>query len=138
VNGLIGLDAATLRALADAVERRGRKVLDPKATAEELVELLDAGTGPTIGWWQERLEPLPVVETGPERWLREDPERRLMAIFATVGRLGTPDPDAAQRLLARGLVDYAASIGIDHDLAELVVDVCLGVIDESAVLRCAS
>jgi hypothetical protein len=134
VSDLIGLDAATLRALADAVERRGRKVLDPKATAEELVELLEAG----IGWWLERLEPLPVVETGPERWLREDPERHLMAIFATVGRLGTPDPDAAQRLLARGLVDYAVSIGIDRDLAELVVDVCVGVIDESAVLRCAS
>jgi hypothetical protein len=61
-----------------------------------------------------------------------------MDIFTTVGRLGTPDPDAAQRLLARGLADYAVSIGIDRKLAELVVDVCVGVIDESAVLRCAS
>ncbi|MGD0985082.1 MAG: hypothetical protein ABSA65_14900 [Acidimicrobiales bacterium] len=138
MSALIGLDAATLRALADAVERRGRKVLDPKATAEELAEFVERGTGPTIGWWLERLEPLPMLETGPERWLREDPERRLMDIFTTVGRLGTPDPDAAQRLLARGLADYAVSIGIDRKLAELVVDVCVGVIDESAVLRCAS
>jgi len=51
------LDAATLRELAALAERRStvRRIADPAQAAQELAEMADRGTMPTIGWWHRHL-----------------------------------------------------------------------------------
>lgn len=50
---IAGLDGPTLRELAAIADQLKRPtIVDPERAAEELAEMLEAGTRPTIGWWR--------------------------------------------------------------------------------------
>jgi len=113
------------------MEDRGPRVLDPRACADELVEILDQGSSPTIGFYERHFESQRLPETGPDAWLRADPLWRLARIFAEIRDLVT-SPATTMPAVAPALVEAAVHAGVEREFATLIIGSCLELLVETA------
>jgi hypothetical protein len=110
----LGLDPATLRELAHAIENRAPKIKDPKIAAAELVAMLAQGTSPTIAWYRKHVDYPPAPEpTDPLLEIAADPLRLVPHAVAAIGRtFGTTITFRAGLVL---LADHLIEVGVDRD-----------------------